>query len=73
MVSRQITIVNRDGFHMRAAGDFANKSVNGKSIMHLIASGFQKGTELTIQCEGPDEEAQLDSACAMIASGFGEA
>ena len=59
MVSRQITIVNRDGFHMRAAGDFAkamaafqsevtvssaNKSVNGKSIMHLIASGFQKGT-----------------------------
>ena len=88
MVSRQITIVNRDGFHMRAAGDFAkamaafqsevtvssaNKSVNGKSIMHLIASGFQKGTELTIQCEGPDEEAQLDGACAMIASGFGEA
>ena len=88
MVSRQITIVNRDGFHMRAAGDFAkamaafqsevtvssaNKSVNGKSIMHLIASGFQKGSELSIQCDGPDEEGQLDSSCAMIASGFGEA
>ena len=100
MVSRQITIVNRDGFHMRAAGDFAKamatfdsevtvssaaKRVNGKSMMHLIASGFQKGTELTIQCEGPDEAAQLEAACEqarqeaecagceMIASGFGEA
>ena len=88
MVSRQITIVNRDGFHMRAAGDFAKamatfdsevtvssaaKRVNGKSMMHLIASGVQKGTELTIQCEGPDEAAQLEAACEMIASGFGEA
>ena len=56
MVSRQITIVNRDGFHMRAAGDFAkamaafqsevtvssaNKSVNGKSIMLFMASRCQ--------------------------------
>lgn len=88
MVSKQTIIVNRDGFHMRAAGDFAKamaafdsevtvssatKCVNGKSMMHLMASGFQKGTELTIQCEGPDEAAQLDKACALIASGFGEA
>lgn len=58
MVSRQITIVNRDGFHMRAAGDFAkamaafqsevtvssaNKSVNGKSIMHLIGLRLPEG------------------------------
>lgn len=88
MVSRKTTIVNRDGFHMRAAGDFAKamaafdsevtvssatKSVNGKSMMHLIASGFQKGAELTVQCEGSDETAQLDKACEMIDSGFGEA
>lgn len=87
MVSKQITIVNRDGFHMRAAGDFskamaafqsevtvssATKSVNGKSIMHLMASGFKQGTELTIQCEGVDEAAQLEKACELIASGFGE-
>ena len=37
----------------------AAKRVNGKSMMHLIASGFQKGTELTIQCEGPDEACLL--------------
>ena len=64
MVSRQIKIVNRDGFHMRAAGDFAkamatfhsevtvsaaSKIVNSKGMMHLIATGFQKGTELTIE------------------------
>ena len=50
MVSKKTTVVNADGFHMRAAGDFVNemakfkssitifsagKTVNGKSIMRL--------------------------------------
>ena len=82
MVSKKTTVVNADGFHMRAAGDFVNemakfkssitifsagKTVNGKSIMRLMAAA-----ELEIKCEGEDEEAQLEKACEMIESGFGE-
>lgn len=87
MVSKKEIIVNEQGFHMRAAGDFvkemaafkssitissADKTANGKSIMQLMAAGYKRGTEIEIKCEGEDEAAQLSKACAMIESGFGE-
>lgn len=87
MVSKKETIINEQGFHMRAAGDFvkemaafksnitissADKTANGKSIMKLMAAGYKRGTEIEIICEGEDEVAQLAKACAMIESGFGE-
>ena len=87
MVSKKTTVVNADGFHMRVAGDFVNemakfkssitifsagKTVNGKSIMRLMAAALKRGAELEIKCEGEDEEAQLEKACEMIESGFGE-
>lgn len=88
MVSKKETIINEDGFHMRAAGDFvkemkefdsnitissAAKTANGKSIMMLMAAGFKRGVEIEVRCEGEEEVAQLEKACAMIESGFGEA
>ena len=87
MVSKKATIIDKEGFHMRAADDFVNemakfkssitisstdKTANGKSIMRLMAAAYKRGTEVEIKCEGEDEEAQLAKACEMIASGFGE-
>ena len=87
MVSKKATIINEQGFHMRAAGDFVNemakftsnitissahKTANGKSIMTLMAAGFKCGTEVEIKCEGEDEEVQLEKAYEMIESGLGE-
>ena len=87
MVSKKTKIVNPMGMHMRPAGMFANammkfdsevelvangKTVNAKSIMNLIAACIKCGTEVEVQCSGPDEEAALLEAVRLIDSGLGE-
>ena len=87
MVSKQTKIVNPMGMHMRPAGMFANammkfdsdvnlvangKTVNAKSIMNLIAACIKCGTEVEVQCSGPDEEAALLEAVRLIKNGLGE-
>ena len=87
MVSKKTKIVNPMGMHMRPAGMFANammkfdsdvnlvangKTVNAKSIMNLIAACIKCGTEVEVQCSGPDEQAALTEALRLIDSGLGE-
>ncbi len=87
MVSKTLTIVNAQGFHMRPASTFANamakyasdvtlkvngKDVNAKSLMNIIAACIKCGNEVEVVCSGADEEAALAEAAAMIESGFGE-
>lgn len=49
-----------------------DKEVNAKSVMNLIAAGIKFGTEVTLVCEGADEEAALGEGAGLIESGFGE-
>ena len=87
MVSKKTKIVNPMGMHMRPAGMFANammkfdsevelvangKTVNAKSIMNLIAACIKCGTEVEVQCSGPDEQAALTEALRLIDSDLGE-
>lgn len=87
MVSKKLTIVNAQGFHMRPASAFAtamNKyasdvvirhngsDVNAKSLMNIIAACIKCGHEIEIVATGDDEEAAVAEAAAMIESGFGE-
>lgn len=87
MVSRTVKITNEMGFHMRPANQFVTamtkylsdinltvnqKTINGKSIMNIMAAAIKCGAELTIECDGSDEQAMLDEAVALIESGFGE-
>ena len=87
MVSKNVKIVNSEGFHMRTASGFAaamgkyssevkiefnGKDVNGKSVMNLIAACIKFGSEITVVCDGADEQDALDEAVNMIESGFGE-
>lgn len=87
MVSRQLKVVNSEGFHMRPASTFAtamgkfssnvsievnNTVVNGKSVMNIIAAGIKFGTEINIVCDGEDENEALNEAVSMVESGFGE-
>ncbi len=84
MVSKKVTIIDPEGFHMRPASKFSGemakfkanitieadgKTANGKSVMTLIASGFKGGTEVEVKCDGEDEQAMLDRACELIALG----
>ena len=47
-------------------------TVNGKSVMALIAACLKFGTEIEVQCSGEDEEEALAKAVSLIESGFGE-
>ena len=87
MVSKSFTLTNKMGFHMRPAQVFVTamakyssdititvngKDINGKSIMHIMAACMKCGSEITVSCNGADEEAMLSEASSMIESGFGE-
>ncbi|MBR0382255.1 MAG: HPr family phosphocarrier protein [Eubacterium sp.] len=87
MVSQKITIKNPQGLHMRPAGVFAKgvakyqsnvnlvfngKSTNGKSLLNIIGACIKCGSEIEIQCDGPDEEEALQAAIDLIESGLGE-
>ncbi|MFR5876844.1 MAG: HPr family phosphocarrier protein [Eubacterium sp.] len=87
MVSKNFTINNKMGFHMRPANVFVTemtkyssdinivfggKKINGKSIMNIMAACIKCGSEITVECDGDDEDAMLAEAAKLIESGFGE-
>lgn len=87
MVSKNFTVMNKMGFHMRPANVFVTamtkyasdinivfggKNINGKSIMNIMAACIKCGSEITVECDGADEDAMLAEASALIESGFGE-
>ena len=87
MVSKEFTLTNKMGFHMRPAQVFVTamakyssnititfngKDINGKSIMNIMAACMKCGSEITVSCNGADEKAMLSEASSMIESGFGE-
>lgn len=86
-VSRDFEIINRLGLHARAsavlvkvAGRFTanvhvardRQRVNGKSILGMMTLAAAKGTVITVECDGPDEQAALEAIGACIADRFGE-
>jgi phosphocarrier protein len=86
-ITEKIKIVNRLGFHLRAAAQFVKASsqfkcrilvrsqytdANGKSLMNLMALAASYGTELTLIFEGDDASAARDSLKTLILNRFGE-
>lgn len=87
MVSKEFTIKNKMGFHMRPANVFVTKmtgfssdvnivfdgkTINGKSIMNIMAACIKSGSTITIECSGEDEVEMLNAASELIENGFGE-
>lgn len=87
MISKAAKITNEMGFHMRPANIFVTemtkfksnidivldgKKINGKSIMNIMAACIKCGTDITIECDGEDEQQMLGAAIQLIESGFGE-
>ncbi|MEH7304576.1 HPr family phosphocarrier protein [Neobacillus drentensis] len=87
MIERQYTITNEQGLHARPASLLVQmasqsksavmlvkdqKEFNAKSILGLMSVGAQKGAQITIKIDGPDE-AETDSKIeALFNSNFGE-
>ena len=87
MVSEQLTVINKAGFHMRPANIFVQamtkfqsnitivfngREIDGKSIMNVMAACMKQGAEIEIRCEGPDEVEMLHTAAELVRSGLGE-
>ena len=84
MVSKKVKVVNPSGLHLRPAGvlsqtamkfksrtliECGEKHIVAKSVLNVMAAGI---TEITVACDGPDEEEALKTITEAIESGLGE-
>ena len=75
MVSKKITIKNAEGLHARPATEIAKsatkytssiqidvngKKYNAKSVLNIMSAGIKNSTEITVICDGVDEEKALE-------------
>ncbi len=87
MISIEVEIINKLGLHARAstkltqtASKFASeiwitrngRRVNAKSIMGVMMLAAAKGSVITLEANGADEQAAIDALTALIADYFGE-
>jgi phosphocarrier protein len=87
LIQRDFTISNRLGLHARPSAQLTQvasryasevwiarngRRVNAKSIMGVLMLAAGKGSIVTVDADGPDEQAALDAVGALIESGFGE-
>lgn len=87
MVSEKLTIINKQGLHMRPASTFVQtmakyqsditilfngKKIDGKSIMQVMTACIKRGAEIEIQCSGSDEQEMLSAASHLINTGIGD-
>lgn len=88
MAQATLDIINKLGLHARAASKLTSlcskfrcditfskegQTANGKSIMALMLLAAGKGTQLQLQCSGPDEAEALAAIQALFANRFDEA
>ena len=88
MQQREVEIVNKLGLHARAsakltqvAGRYkseiwlsrSGRRVNAKSIMGVMMLAAAKGSTITVETDGRDEEEAMDAIQSLIAERFGEA
>ena len=87
MVNRKVTVKNPTGLHLRPAGILCNEAMkyqsqitfaygggiaNAKSVLSVLGACVKRGDEITLICDGEDEQAALDALVALIESGLGE-
>ena len=87
MISKNLTVVNPSGLHLRPAGVLSQtamkfksditivsgeKRIIAKSVLNVMAAGIKCGTEITLICDGEDEEEAMKTVSQAIESGLGE-
>ncbi len=88
MKTIKINIINKLGLHARASAKFVStaarfqsqidvtkgtQTINGKSIMGVMLLAANKGSELTLHLDGPDEDGMEKAMVDLINNRFGEA
>ncbi|RJG24285.1 HPr family phosphocarrier protein [Paenibacillus thiaminolyticus] len=88
MVTKQLVIQNEQGFHVRPAQIFTDKAnefkstikvksesgeeADATSMLELMTLGLVKGTSITLEAEGPDQQEAIEALAGLIESKFGE-
>jgi len=87
MIKQKVSIVNDAGLHARPAAALVKMAskyesdfyihmygykVNGKSILGVMTLAAEKGAEIELELDGPDEKEALKAITELIDSGFGE-
>jgi phosphocarrier protein len=87
MVERNVVIQNRLGLHARACSVFVKEAakfashvvvardgleVNGKSILGVMMLAAERGADLTLRTEGPDEVEAMEALVRVVNNKFGE-
>ncbi|KTD68725.1 MULTISPECIES: HPr family phosphocarrier protein [Legionella] len=87
MIKTKIKIINKLGLHARASAKFVStaarfqsqidvtsnsQTVNGKSIMGVMMLAANKGSELIMEIDGPDEVQMNEALTLLINNYFGE-
>ena len=87
MLSKNLTVVNPSGLHLRPAGvlsqtamkfkcdviiECGEKRIIAKSVLNVMASGIRCGDEITVHCDGPDEKEAIEAVCNLIETGLKE-
>lgn len=87
MVSQNVVVKNPTGLHLRPAGilckeaiqfkslitfSFRDTTANAKSVLSVLGACVKEGDEITLRCEGEDEEAALKRLVEVIEAGLGE-
>lgn len=87
MKIERVTLCNKLGLHARAASKLVNaaagfqsnvsvvrdgRRVNAKSIMGVLMLAAPMGTEIEIECDGPDEQQAMESLVTLVEDRFGE-
>ncbi len=87
MQQREVEIINKLGLHARASAKFTQlasqfasdiwmtrnqRRVNAKSIMGVMMLAAAKGSVVTLETSGADEEAAMAALVGLIDERFGE-
>ena len=87
MVSQKIQVTNPTGLHLRPAGllcrtamkfkssinfTYKTTTANAKSVLSVLGACVKCGDEITLICEGADEQEALAAVIAEIEGGLGE-
>ena len=58
--------IQRMGFKADSRIIFGYHVINTASILNLVASGIHCGDIVSVECEGPDEQAALDGITSVL-------
>jgi len=87
MQRRELEIINKLGLHARASAKLTqlaakfesdvqvmrnDRKVNAKSIMGVMMLAAGKGSKITVEISGPDEEQAMDAISKLVGEYFGE-